>query len=340
VTIGNSSPGPPPTEPAPALRDPLPSSAEPRRAVVGTFVSRTVFAGLITAAFAVLAWADWTGLGGGQPAWWLLPAAVVLAVGGVDELGQLFATRQIVLPVWLLRLAVVAMVLAAAAGAGAFASTPSAASPMDAMGWTALTAVFTILALCSVEIATYRSQAGAIDRLTGGVFVIAFLGLPLACIVGLRLLSVGSSGPDQAGRVSLGMLPLVSLVAVAKAGDIAAYLGGTLLGRHRMTPNVSPGKTWEGAAASLLGSSAMAWGVLEYFGGPTIARPWGGWFVFGICVGLAAMVGDLAESLLKRECGAKDSGRWLGGLGGVLDLLDSLLFAAPVAWLLWVLGGR
>jgi phosphatidate cytidylyltransferase len=52
------------------------------------------------------------------------------------------------------------------------------------------------------------------------------------------------------------------------------------------------------------------------------------------------MVGDLAESLLKRECGAKDSGRSLGGLGGFLDLVDSLLFAAPVAWLLWVLGGR
>jgi phosphatidate cytidylyltransferase len=71
-----------------------------------------------------------------------------------------------------------------------------------------------------------------------------------------------------------------------------------------------------------------------------LARPWGGWLVFGLGVGLAAMVGDLAESLLKRECGAKDSGRSLGGLGGFLDLVDSLLFAAPVAWLLWVLGGR
>jgi phosphatidate cytidylyltransferase len=136
------------------------------------------------------------------------------------------------------------------------------------------------------------------------------------------------------------MLPLVSLVAVAKAGDIAAYLGGTLLGRHRMTAALSPGKTWEGAVASLAGSSAAAWIVLEQFGSGALARPWGGWLVFGLGVGLAAMVGDLAESLLKRECGAKDSGRSLGGLGGFLDLVDSLLFAAPVAWLLWVLGGR
>jgi len=68
------------------------------------------------------------------------------------------------------------------------------------------------------------------------------------------------------------------------------------------------------------------------------AQPWGGWVVYGLAVGLAGMVGDLAESLLKREAGAKDSGRSLGGLGGVLDLVDSLLFAAPVAWLLWAAG--
>ena len=339
MTTGNSSPGHPPTEHARATLESLPPVTESRRAAVGKFGSRAVFAGLITAAFAALAWADWIGLGGGRPAWWLLPVAIVLAVGSVDEIGRLFAARRIVLPTWLLRWAVVAMVLAAAAGAGAFASTPSAASPVVAMGWTAVTAVFAILALFIVEIAAYRPQGAAIERLTAGVFVIAFLGLPLACIVGLRLLTAGNGGPDQTGRVYLGMLPLVSLVAVAKAGDIAAYLGGTLLGRHRMTPTISPGKTWEGAAASLIGSSAVAWIVLEYFGSEAKTGPWGGWLVFGICVGLAAMVGDLAESLLKRECGAKDSGRSLGGLGGVLDLVDSLLFAAPVAWLLWVLGG-
>jgi phosphatidate cytidylyltransferase len=127
---------------------------------------------------------------------------------------------------------------------------------------------------------------------------------------------------------------------VAKVGDIAAYLGGSLVGRHRMAPTLSPGKTWEGAVASLVGAVTASWLVLERFGTTASGRPWGGWFVFGLCVGLAAMAGDLAESLLKRECGVKDSGRSLGGLGGFLDLVDSLLFAAPVAWLLWVAGGR
>lgn len=313
--------------------------AESRRAAVGAFGSRALFAGLITAAFATLAWADWTGLGGAPPAWWLLPVAVVLAVGSADEMVRLFAAREIMLPGWLLRPAVVAVVLSAAAGAQAFAASASASSPVAAMGWPAVTVIFMSIVVFLVEIATYTPRGAAIDRLTAGIFTIVFLGLPLACIVSLRLLCMENIGPEQTGRGHVGMLPLVSLVAVAKAGDIAAYVGGTLFGRHRMTPTLSPGKTWEGAAASLAGSSAAAWIVLERFGGSATAGPWGGWLVFGLCVGLAAMVGDLAESLFKRECGAKDSGRSLGGLGGFLDLVDSLLFAAPVAWLLWVLGG-
>lgn len=298
-----------------------------------------LFAGLITAVFAALAWADWIGLGGALPAWWLLPVAIVLAVGGVDELVRLFAERNIAVPSWLLRPAVVAMVLAAAAGAEAFAAGASAASPSAAMGWSAVTASFAVMLLFVEEIATYRTGGGAIERLAAGIFSMVFIGLPMACIVSLRLLCRDNLGPEQTGPGHLGMLPLVSLVAVAKVGDIAAYLGGSLLGRRRLAPALSPGKTWEGAIASLVGSSAAAWFVLEWMAGQAAADgPWGGWPVFGVCVGLAAMVGDLAESLVKRECGVKDSGRSLGGMGGVLDLIDSLLFAAPVAWLLWVLG--
>ena len=305
----------------------------------GSCGSRVMFAGLITAAFGALAWADGIGLGGAQPAWWLLPVAIVLAVGCVDEVVKLFAARDVQLPAWLLRSAVVAVVLSAAAGAEAFAATASAASPAAAMGWPAVATSLAVVALFGLEIATYRPQGAALERLIAGAFTIVFLGLPMACIVSLRLLCLENLGPEQTGRTHLGMLPLVSLVAAAKAGDIAAYLGGSLLGRHRMAPMLSPGKTWEGAAASLAGSSAAAWVVLEQYGKAAAHGPWGGWLVFGLLVGLAAMAGDLAASLVKRECGAKDSGRLLGGMGGFLDLVDSLLFAAPVAWLLWVLGG-
>jgi phosphatidate cytidylyltransferase len=292
------------------------------------------------AAFAALAWADWRGLGGAQPSWWLLPVAIVLAVGGVDEMVGLFAARNVALPGWLLRPAVVAVVLSAAAGAEAFASSMAAASPTAAIAWPAVAIIFAIIALFLAEIATYRPQGGAIERLAAATLTVVFLGLPLACLVSLRLLCRENLGPEQTGPGHLGMLPLMSLVVVAKVGDIAAYLGGSLVGRHRMAPTLSPGKTWEGAVASLVGAVTASWLVLERFGTTASGRPWGGWFVFGLCVGLAAMAGDLAESLLKRECGVKDSGRSLGGLGGFLDLVDSLLFAAPVAWLLWVAGGR
>lgn len=79
----------------------------------------------------------------------------------------------------------------------------------------------------------------------------------------------------------------------------------------------------------------VAWLVIDRCGGTAPWRPLGGWPLFGVLVGLAGMAGDLSESLVKRELAAKDSGGSLGGMGGFLDLIDSLLFAAPVAWLLW-----
>ena len=137
---------------------------------------------------------------------------------------------------------------------------------------------------------------------------------------------------------------LVGMIAAVKFGDVLAYLVGSTVGRHRMAPTLSPGKTWEGAVGSLGGALIASWIVLLPFhamltpadGGS--AEPFGGWLVHGVVVGTAGMLGDLAESLLKREAGFKDSGGALGALGGALDLVDSLLFAAPAAWLLWVLS--
>jgi len=123
---------------------------------------------------------------------------------------------------------------------------------------------------------------------------------------------------------------------------VLAYLVGSTIGRQRMAPALSPGKTWEGAAGALIGALVASWIVLIPLRGLLMpadggaAGPWGGWVVHGLLVGGAGMLGDLAESLLKREAGVKDSGATLGALGGGLDLVDSLLFAAPTAWLLWV----
>lgn len=300
-----------------------------------SFASRAVVSAIAVAMIVALTWADAVGLGGAQPVWWLLPLAVLVALRATIECAGLFAARGVHLRTGVVMMAAVAIVLSAAAGGAAFAAT-AMLSPLGTLGWTALACAVVCGLVMSAEIPGYRAGGGALDRVTAGIFTALAVGLPLAFMVALRLLCVENLGPEQRGPGHLGVLPLVSLIMVVKAGDILAYMVGSLVGRTKMAPVLSPGKTWEGAVGSLAGSLLASWLVFERAGFVTQARPWGGWIVFGLAVGVAGMLGDLAESLVKRELGAKDSGRLLGGLGGVLDLIDSLAFAAPVAWLLWV----
>jgi phosphatidate cytidylyltransferase len=130
---------------------------------------------------------------------------------------------------------------------------------------------------------------------------------------------------------------------VVKMGDIGAYAIGRLIGRHKLAPRLSPGKTIEGVVGALAFSCLASWAVFRWLTPvwtPSSVRPgpWWGWIAFGLVVSVAGIVGDLAESLLKRDVGLKDSSHWLPGFGGVLDMLDSLLLSAPVAWLLWATG--
>lgn len=126
---------------------------------------------------------------------------------------------------------------------------------------------------------------------------------------------------------------LVYFILVTKFSDMGAYATGSLIGRHKMIPRISPGKTWEGFAGallfSMLGSLAFAHFARGHLAGMTPLHA----AVLGLLLGGAAVLGDLIESLFKREAGAKDSGRLFPGIGGILDLLDSLLFNAPLMYL-------
>lgn len=126
---------------------------------------------------------------------------------------------------------------------------------------------------------------------------------------------------------------LLYFLLVTKFSDLGAYVVGSLCGRHKMTPVASPGKTWEGFAGALAISTAVS--VLTvHFAGNNLAHLRGvPCLVLGILLGGGAVVGDLAESLLKRETGAKNSGALFPGIGGCLDLVDSLLFNAPLFYL-------
>ena len=128
----------------------------------------------------------------------------------------------------------------------------------------------------------------------------------------------------------LGSVALALAIFVPKGCDIGAYFTGRLIGRHRMTPVLSPKKTWEGAAGGLAFAVAIAFALNAFR--PVIPGGTAGIVGFGLTVGLAGMLGDLAESLIKRDCERKDASQAVPGFGGVLDVVDSILFAAPVAY--------
>lgn len=300
-------------------------------ASVQAFLGRSVVTAVAVGGFVALAWADATSLAGAPPGWWLLPVAIAVTVAGVDELARLFSARALPLPGWILRPGAVAVVLAAALGAAAPAAMPMAAMSLPAVVFTAV-----VIAVFLREIISYDGGGRGVERLAASVLVVAYVGLGMAFVVALRYVCVEHVGVEENSPCHRGVVPLASLVAAVKGGDIAAYVVGSLVGRRKMAPRLSPGKTWEGAAASVAASAAAAWVVIECAAPGGATRPLGGAVGYGLAVGVAGLLGDLAESFLKRELGAKDSGRALAALGGVLDLADSLLLAAPVAWILWV----
>ena len=199
------------------------------------------------------------------------------------------------------------------------------------LGWPLAAYTVSVLAALVVEMRRYRQPGGTMVNVALASFGITYVGLLASFVPQLRALG----GADQ------GMIALAALILTVKMGDTGAYTVGRLIGRHKMAPTISPGKTLEGAGGAIAFACLGAWfafHVLPLWMHCQLTQRSGSWLVFGIVVGGAGLLGDLGESLFKRDMGAKDSSTWLPGFGGVLDLLDSILFAAPVAYLCWLLG--
>ncbi|MGI9103356.1 MAG: phosphatidate cytidylyltransferase [Terriglobales bacterium] len=168
-------------------------------------------------------------------------------------------------------------------------------------------------------------------------FGFIYVVVPLAMLVNLR-------------QVGSGAFLILYFLIVVWIGDTAAYYTGRAIGRHKMAPRVSPGKTWEGAAGSFISSIVAGTLVFAYshpissglISAGLLLRPDGyippqmpplwQFAALSAAINVAAQIGDLAESLIKRGAGVKDSGAILPGHGGMLDRIDALLFAAPVLW--------
>jgi len=211
--------------------------------------------------------------------------------------------------------------------------------PVGRLGWLACGLAAGLIVAVVGEIWRYHQPGSTILNLALAALSILYIGGLMGFLVQLRLLDIG------VGVSRGGLLAMVSTIVVVKAADIGAYASGHLWGKHKMAPVISPGKTWEGVIGGLMlavvGSLVTLGPLARVLGCESVAS-WPAWLlgavIYGLVVSSAGILGDLAESLLKRDAGVKDSSSWLPGFGGVLDLLDSLLVAAPVAYLFWVSG--
>jgi len=196
----------------------------------------------------------------------------------------------------------------------------------------AVLALATSISLCIALVLHPFRPAGSARDWAAGLASAVYGGLPLSLLVGLRQIG-GMPLPVLGLLLDQGTRWTLLVVTTVWGVDAAGYLIGRLLGRRHLWPAVSPGKTWEGTIAGLIAGTSICLAWATGLGFPLV-----GGAAFGLVTSGAAVIGDLTESALKRAAGAKDSGVIMPGHGGMLDRVDSLLFAALVVSLGRALG--
>jgi phosphatidate cytidylyltransferase len=226
---------------------------------------------------------------------------VVLAVGtlGISELSQALSTRGIRIPL------VPVLAGSWAVLVGTYVGGTDVLS---------LAVALTVLACLFWRLG--QGQDGFVADVTGGVFVVSYVAV-LGSFVVLML------------RHTDGAWWVATFIVVTVASDIGGYAAGATLGKHPMAPRISPKKSWEGFAGSVLASLLAGVAMVTL----ALDGRWEVGLLLGACAACLATLGDLGESIIKRDLGIKDMSSVLPGHGGMMDRLDSLLAVAPVAWL-------
>ena len=181
-----------------------------------------------------------------------------------------------------------------------------------------LLALSFVLAAIFLQQHFQRGNDGALGNCGISCFALLYLGLLGAFVLGIR--------------IDRGPWAFLMFIFVVKSSDIGAYTFGKLFGKHKLSPRVSPKKTWEGLAGAIVAAVMVSMVFATFF---DIIKVWVA-PIFGACMAVVGQLSDLAESMLKRDAQQKDSSNRVPGFGGILDVIDSLLFAAPVAYMFFL----
>jgi phosphatidate cytidylyltransferase len=253
----------------------------------------------------------------------LLVVGLVFAIAGCIEFTRLARSHATHAQLAPLVVVVVALVLEAHLHRGPL-SLPDGSVPLVALIlglgllWTVMAQMF--------RYATENFFANVGSTLFGMIY----LGISMHMLQRLAL----SDSPENVYR---GTQLALLFLATTKLGDVAAYFGGRAFGRHKMSPRISPGKTWEGFAFSFVGAIGGAYAFTWMLALTCDHQPFDAWWkplVWALVLGPLGVAGDLAESAMKRDAAVKDSGTAVPGFGGFLDILDALILSAPIAYLL------
>ncbi|MCX5691370.1 MAG: phosphatidate cytidylyltransferase [Planctomycetota bacterium] len=242
-------------------------------------------------------------------------AMLVLAVLGARELAAILHEKGILSSV---RVSVFAAVM----GLLASCLVPSGAAAVDAVAVVG-TAAMLVLSVAIIFFARRKSVEGVVAATGGALLAFVYLGLMFGFLLAIRR--------DHS------ITALLWVLMVTKLCDIGAYFTGTAIGRHKLIPWLSPGKTWEGLFGGVAFSAIAGVAGASLLGPASNTSGWVVAIAAGV-LGLVGQAGDLFESVMKRDAGIKDSGKSIPGFGGVLDVIDSPLLVAPIAywWLRWL----
>lgn len=188
-----------------------------------------------------------------------------------------------------------------------------------------------VMLFAALRRAWVRQTQEAIHDMAGTVLAMLYLGGLGWFLMAIRVKHAVRPNGDVRFAGTTGVILMILLVV--KFTDIGAFFGGRALGRHKLIPWLSPGKTWEG-----LGFGVLTAGIVGMICATRIEHLlWWEGFIFGVVIGGIGQLGDLLESLMKRDAEVKDSGKLIPGFGGILDVIDSPLLAAPFAYLMFSL---